>query len=161
MSIESVPSISNMPFELSKVLEEDCAAVADMDELATRGWPLGMAMDEEAIRQGTVRKEMIKGMMLHHFKEPNPCSVLLKITDSETGTLVSVAQWSWQLEEKEEKVEVEAPVPEEGPVAKAKEERRTLWTTLREESESVRQASYGNKPHFRMCSCVGDNCGSH
>lgn len=153
-----------MPFELSKVLQKDCAAIADMDELATRGWPLGMAMDEEARRQGTVRKDMINGMMLQHFKEPNPSSTLLKVTDSETGTLVSVAQWSWQLEEKQEKeeeVEVEAPVPEEGAVAKAKEERRTLWTVLREESESVRKESYGSKPHFSMSYCVGQACVRH
>ncbi|KAF2173239.1 hypothetical protein M409DRAFT_17184 [Zasmidium cellare ATCC 36951] len=139
-----------MPFEISKLREEDCREFADLDEVATRGWALGMAMDEEARRQGQNRKDMILGMMLHHFQEPNPAGVLLKATDSETGTLVSVAMWSWQLEEKEEKVDVEAPVPEEGAVGEAKEERKTLWNALREESEGVRKASYGNKPHFRL-----------
>ncbi|KAK4507192.1 hypothetical protein PRZ48_000927 [Zasmidium cellare] len=139
-----------MPFEVSNIREEDCRAVAEMDELATRGWPLALAMDEEARRQGKNRKEMIEGMMLHHFKEPNPASALLKVTDSETGALVSVGQWSWQLEEKEEKVESEAPVAEEGAVKKAKDQQNSVWNAMREESERVRKASYGNKPHFKL-----------
>lgn len=139
-----------MPFQLLKVREEDCAAVAEMDELATRGWPLGIAMDKEAERQGKNRKEMIEGMMLQHFKEPNPNSTLIKVVDTEDGELVSVAQWSWQLEKTQEKVEVDAPAPEEGAVAKAKEERQSLWSALRAESEAARKESYGDKPHFSM-----------
>lgn len=139
-----------MPFQLLDVREEDCAAVAEMDELATRGWPLGLAIDLEASRQGQTRRQMIEGMMLQHFKEPNPSSALLKVVDSETGALVSASQWSWQLEETQEKIEVEAPAPEEAAVSKAKQERQSLWAALRAESEGVRKEMYGNKPHFRM-----------
>lgn len=148
-----------MPFEVLNVREEDCAAVADMDELATRGWPLGLAMDLEAQRQGKSRKRMIEGMMLHNFKEPSPNVALIKVVDSDTGVLVSVAMWSWQLEEAKEKVEVDAPVPEEAAVAEAKDERRTILSTLRKEMEEVRKESYGNQPHFSMSSLSSSLCG--
>lgn len=112
------PSLLNMVLRVAPLLESDVAAFAAVDDAATRGWPLAMAMETSNRVAGETRQEMITGWMEKGFANPDPKVHWLKAVDDDlNGELVAAGCWKFETapsaNEEQSPVAAEVPAPSE------------------------------------------------
>ena len=90
-----------MPLQLSFLEEDDIPALAAVDAAAMAGWSVTQAI-QNCLPVGETRQEWVEKHTRYGFHNESE-SVWLKITNSETGELVSAALWRFHLQPEEEK----------------------------------------------------------
>lgn len=155
-----------MALKLSIMEEEDIPEFAEVDDMAMANWGLAQAMSRSN-PTNEPRKRMIEEYMHKGFHADSRLTYL-KVTDAETGEMVSAAVWRFVLEPEEGQSKDEAHeeesdetsknnpnVPKEPGVSKGAGtpsvmvEMQRLWTEFRDEC-------FPNQPYASMLNLVSN-----